>query len=968
MIYETINNIRLINPAYRKKELKYDAPSLFDDVPSRLPKDAKKCRYIYDFDHEERERIFDFMFTHEKMSESDLLKLLGLKKADGFKCDRSLGKGIQGNPIYCKIKNAIQDVPNYERFLDFRLKIEDTKNYDIETGEFLQIVSPDFSEQPLYRLWHTLYSISDRDELAKVLKVKFGIDNQEVISKLFAIDFVAAGYASKSTKFMRKLIPLLRDGYDYSEACAKLGINHSNSMTKEENEARDLKDIIELLPKNSLRQPTVEKILNQMINLVNSIKRKYGNIDEVRVELARELKQSKEERFNAARDISKREKDNERLKKVIAEFGINPSRRRIQKMRMLEETGNKCIYCGAIVPPSLFIEGHGYEVEHIIPRSKVFDDSFSNKVCSCRECNKAKGNMTGFDFMESRSEEELSNYEARVEALYKERRISKTKRDNLLTKERDINAGFINRDLRLSQYISRKARLILMEGFRNVYSSSGAVTDFFRHAWGYDRILHDINFVKYENAGLTEEVEYFHNGQVHRELRITDWSKRKDHRHHSIDALVVALTRQGYVQRLSTLNAENPEFEEKNKAKENLDKWAARQPHFATSIVASMVENISVSFKAGKKLAVPGKRYVVKGGKRICVQKDILIPRGALHKDTIYGIVKSGTVLKSLTKALELPELIVDSMVRDVLLKRYSECGNKILALKKSIKKSPIFIDGREINIDKILCFNEETVVKYPIESITFEDVKNIVDGRIRDIISLRFRECSDDDKKFVQSLKESPICSDSYRKSVIRSVRIRTGIDRGGLAPVRKDSKGNPIGFAQTHNNHHLAFYKNEDGKIVTKAVSFWTAIKRKRYGIPIVVKNPIEAWDILVGIENPIDCEDIQASLPTPGSCFIGSMSMNEMFILGLDKDTLNDAILSNNIHLLCSNLFRVQKLSSKEYCFSRHTCTTSDTKGENLALGDKKIIKSYKSFISLNPCKVKVNILGEMIFGDD
>lgn len=93
-----------------------------------------------------------------------------------------------------------------------------------------------------------------------------------------------------------------------------------------------------------------------------------------------------------------------------------------------------------------------------------------------------------------------------------------------------------------------------------------------------------------------------------------------------------------------------------------------------------------------------------------------------------------------------------------------------------------------------------------------------------------------------------------------------------------------------------------------------------------------------------------------------------MNEMYILGLDKDALSDAISSSNFKLLNSHLFRVQKLSADEYCFSRHTCTTSDTKGENAILGDKKRLSSFKALENLNPCKVKVNILGEMIFEDD
>ena len=102
---------------------------------------------------------------------------------------------------------------------------------------------------------------------------------------MFKIDFVKPGYANKSHKFIRKLLPYLMKGYKYSEACDHIYVNHSNSMTKEQNATRELVDKIPLLLKNELRQPIIEKILNQMINIVNALKEQHGNIDEVRVEL-----------------------------------------------------------------------------------------------------------------------------------------------------------------------------------------------------------------------------------------------------------------------------------------------------------------------------------------------------------------------------------------------------------------------------------------------------------------------------------------------------------------------------------------------------------------------------------------------------------------------------------------------------------------------------------------------------------
>lgn len=122
-----------------------------------------------------------------------------------------------------------------------------------------------------------------------------------------------------------------------------------------------------------------------MVNVVNALMEKYGRFDEIRVELARELKQSKEERSNTYKSINKNQRENEQIAKRIVEYGV-PTRSRIQKYKMWEESKHCCIYCGQPVDVGDFLRGFDVEVEHIIPKSLYFDDSFANKVCSCRSC------------------------------------------------------------------------------------------------------------------------------------------------------------------------------------------------------------------------------------------------------------------------------------------------------------------------------------------------------------------------------------------------------------------------------------------------------------------------------------------------------------------------------------------------------------------------------------------------------
>lgn len=959
-IYEAINNIKLVNS--RRKHRKTDTtPTLFDEIASTSA-EYRKLQPEYHFTDEERERIFDFLNTHEKMTEKDLLKILGLTADDGFKSDKALGKGIQGNTTRWQIEKALGDCPDKEKLLRFELTEEiPANNADIDktTGEVLPRISPVYIKQPLYLLWHTLYSINDKEELFKVLSEKFGITDPETLNRLYALDFVKAGYANKSAKFIRKLLPLLKRGLMYSEACAMVGVNHSDSITKEENQARELQARLTPLHKGELRQPVVEKILNQTINVVNAIIDEYGEIDEIRVELARELKRDKEGREKMSKNIAQNERENKLLSEEILQLNIQPSRRRIQKMKMLRETGKTCMYCGGDVPPEQFIEGHGYDIEHIIPRSRLFDDSFNNKVCSCRECNAAKGAQTAFDFMRSRSEQEFNAYLDRVEELYKADKISRTKRDRLLTSADNIPKDFIERDLRQTQYITRKSMEILSGVVRNVYASSGMVTDFFRHAWGYDTILHDINLPRYEAAGLTEDAEYETHGQQHVAHRIKDWSKRKDHRHHALDALVVAMTRQGYIQRLNELNASANGCDE-DKTWSSLDKWAAERPHIDRREVLEALEEIAVSFKPDKKLTTPGKRYIRKNGRRICVQSGVMVPRSPLHQDTIYGQIKVDDGEKDMKFALQNIAHVEDATVHQHLDRLLQENDRDIAKTLKLLKKHPLVINDK--TIDKVRCYREEIVVRYRVTSITHKDIGYIVDSHIREIVKERFAEVGDSDKAFVQSLAERPLFSDKEGKHQIRTIRLFTGLKQSKLAEVRKNEAGETIGYAQKQNNHHIAFYRTSDGKIVESVVSFWDCVKRKRAGLPPIIKNPAEVWNTVIANGDSDRFNEIAPTLPPDGSEFIMSLQRNEMVVLGMSDEKWTDAVAAKDIRTLNKHLYRVWKLGEGEYCFKFQTCTTAAIEEGDKELKQFYRIKSIGSLLALNPHKVTVSILGK------
>ena len=271
--------------------------------------------------HEAKERLFAELNYKEKLSKAEVLKMLfpkqkevdmNFKELDGNRTQADLFKAYQtisemsGHDVGDLSKKSATDMFGCisDIFGTIGINTEILSfNSDLEGKEFEQ--------QPLFRLWHLLYSFEGdnsaigNEKLIEKLHDAFGFE-KEYAAVLANVIFKDAGdYSSLSTKAIRKILPHLKDGNDYSVACEYAGYRHSkHSLTKEEIQNKVLKDRLELLPRNSLRNSVVEKILNQMINVVNGIVSEYGKPDEIRIELARELKKSAKEREELSKSIN----------------------------------------------------------------------------------------------------------------------------------------------------------------------------------------------------------------------------------------------------------------------------------------------------------------------------------------------------------------------------------------------------------------------------------------------------------------------------------------------------------------------------------------------------------------------------------------------------------------------------------------------------------------------------------------
>ena len=884
-------------------------------------------------EQEEKQKLFDYLQENDKLSLTVLRKELKIKRKDKLWCDKLLVNGIAGNTTAAILRKVLKGYEQYEGLLRFNLTTRDSHEVD-EDGVIRPIIDESYQNEPLYKLWHILYSIEDREEMRSALIGQLGIKAEDLDSglmdALYKIDFVKQGYGNKSAKFICKLLPHLQEGKMYSEAAEAAGIRHSDSMTAQERDERSLLEEIPLLQKNALRQPVVEKILNQMINLVNALKREHGEIDEVRVELARELKMSREEREKTTKNNRSREKEKKAIAEKIKEYSITPTKSRIQKYRLWQESAESCIYCGRRVDVVQFLRGEETEVEHIIPRSILFDDSMSNKVCACRSCNQEKGNRFAMEYIQSKGWEQ--DYIERVDSLFHDKKISYSKRQRLLMLPKDLPEDFIERHLRLSQYIAREAQGILRKGIRLVSASEGGVTAKLRQLWGYDNILRDLNLERYRSMGETEVVTVEHRDGQRTDERIKDWSKRKDHRHHAVDALIVACTRQSYIQRLNRVNAEadrqemdtfikEQQQEQKPSKKEKLsllEHWLIRQPHFTTKEVMKHVEEILISFRPGKRTVTRGRNVYKRSGKTD-VQRDVLIPRGALSEETIYGVIS------------------VD--------------GEDKVVCKYPLQK---FLDTKETNVDKI----------------ADQAAEKIVDKVLREKIRERIKRYGKKEA-FAEALY-----LDEAQTQVVRSVRCFISKDQAKLIPLRYNDESEAVGFVAPGNNHHLALYRDTSGKMRASVVSFFAAVERARYGIPMIVLNPRETREKARII--PDLPESVFSKLPEEDWVLEETLQEGEMVLLGMENDAIEEAIEKKDYAKLSRYLYRVQSLSYNDYKFCFHLETEPEKKekkeGEDKKRGEKAKntavitpkryrIRCLATYQDLNPRKVKIDLLGRI-----
>lgn len=387
----------------------------------------------------------------------------------------------------------------FDKHYKFNLEMKNLKGnittYDIRS--VLKNTWDDYSNEQQKSLLEDLLSIKKKSALKTRLIEHWGLETSLAV-QLCLLEF-ESGHSSHSLKAINKLLPHLEQGLIYSEARIKAGYGY-------EIEEIEIQDKLGIPPETS--NPIVNKGLHELKRVINAIIKQYGKPDVIRIEMARDLEMNtKRYKENEARQ-AKNKKENEKAVDAYRELNLGkyPSYDDKIKYRLWQEQKHFCAYSCKSIPLNAVFTAD-VEIDHILPYKKSLDDSYMNKVLCYTSENRNKGDRTPKDAWGGNEEK----WNQITQAISGWKGLDSKVKRFFKTEEELQKRDFISSQLNDTRYISKLTIEYVKQLGCDVTTSKGVTTAWLRHQWGLNNLIGE-----------------------------TNKKERTDHRHHAIDAAVVA--------------------------------------------------------------------------------------------------------------------------------------------------------------------------------------------------------------------------------------------------------------------------------------------------------------------------------------------------------------------------------------------------------------------------------------------
>jgi len=618
-LWQTIHNLRLI----KKEEMVGGKLKLNIDVTNQFLTEENKEKLFELFDnsaevgHDSILRLFGFKKDRVENGEKAFAYKLNYPEGKDFPGNETKAlfkrifkkhgfeeqgeKYLQDTALFNHLWHIVYSLPEEKEIIG---AVSNKKYFN-----FPEPVITHISKLPEFKSQYTSFSSKAINKMLPLMRTgKYwnGNFNQHTLDR---IDKIITGefdesISDKTREEVQKLNLKSVDDFKgmptYIAAYIVYG-RHSERANEAKYEAIEDLNIKQLIPYNSLRNPVVEKVIRETLSLVKDIwkNEKLGRPDYIHVELGREMKNNNKDREEIAKANTKNRVEKERVAALIRElkypnfseisisdlekfrvwkdnggkegdekfeelFKSNKAEfvkdAEIEKYRHWAEQNYRSPYSGKAIPLSeLFTEK--YQVDHIIPRSKFYDDSASNKVVVESNLNDLKGNRLAMQFVEDSQGRDLGvqsldDYIKFVDEVF----TNKKKKRHL--KLYDVPEDFIERQMNDTKYISRTIAQLLRpiavgnETDEGVVYTSGSITSDLKGKWGLHKLWKEILKPRFERLeGILGEQLIFPNEEHNGDYRFGKDFKRVDHRHHALDALIIACTSRSHIKYLNSLSS-----------------------------------------------------------------------------------------------------------------------------------------------------------------------------------------------------------------------------------------------------------------------------------------------------------------------------------------------------------------------------------------------------------------------------
>jgi CRISPR-associated endonuclease Csn1 len=820
----------------------------------------------------------------------------------------------------------------------------------------------------------TIENVADDDVQKQVLKSFFKFKNAELIDFTRGLQLYQASYLVYGRHSEAENADKWKMSYNIQQYLDKFKQHSLRNPIVEQVITETLRTVKDIWEQEAVKN-NIQPVIIYDEHKKKEVKSYPTVFDEIHIELGREMKNTAEDRKAITNSVLNNETTNLRIKKMLLEFSqdddfknetgentVRPhsptqqdilkifeddvlsqyselelknqsfdnagkdeaknvfeisrksqlTKAEVTRYKLWLEQKYQSPYTGQMIPlGKLFTPA--YEIEHVIPLSRYFDDSFNNKVICEAEINRLKDNRLGFEFIKKFYGQKVQigkkNVEIFTEKRYKEfvnqhYKNSNKKRKNLLLEE--IPDKMIDRQLNDTRHISKFVSKLLSNIVRgetnddgvnstNLIPVTGKFTSKLKQSWGLNDKWNELILPRFERMNQITNLSVFttQNKEGHTipviplELSKGFQFKRIDHRHHALDALVIACTTREHVQYLNNENAKSQKFHlqqglakklrefesveiEKMVEKDGIwiksDKKETREvprayikPWDNFPIDAkNELEKIVVSFKQNLRVINKSTNYYQKyeNGKKVKVKQQGInrAIRKPLHKETVYAkvylldSVKEMTIEKALEKVKQTRDanIFVDEQLRKFIKSYFKVYNDK--EIQSALKNEQLK------NIRKVNVFEQSAASRKSLDS-TFNENKikeSVTDTGIQKIL-LNHLSAKDNNPE----IAFSPEGIEEMNKNIVQlnngkfhqpilKVRVYETIGNKFAVGVKGNKKDKYVEAAKG-TNLFFAIYADENGNRTYETVPLNVVIERLKQGLKEVPEKNEKGHSLL-------------------------------------------------------------------------------------------------------------------------